>query len=210
MTVQENTAAASKGKAVANSAGVVIWLTPLQPDTQPAVNAHSGPFRLIQKDKQFTPHLLIVPTGSSVEFPNQDPFFHNVFSLFNGKRFDLGLYESGSTRVVHFDREGISYIFCNIHPEMAAVVLSLSTPYYGVSNALGAVAIQSVPSGTYRLHIWSENAQSAHPIDADRIVQIGTSSVRLDEIQLQAVADPMRRHKNKFGEDYKPSHDSEY
>jgi plastocyanin len=210
VTVRENTATASKSKAAVNSAGVVIWLTALQPDTQPNVNSHSGPFRLIQKDKQFTPHLLIVPTGSSVEFPNQDPFFHNVFSLFNGKRFDLGLYESGSTRVVHFDREGISYIFCNIHPEMAAVVLSLSTSYYGVSNAAGAVTVQNVPSGTYRLHLWSENAQSAHPGDADRIVQVGTSSVRLDEIQLQAVANPMGHHKNKFGEDYKPSHESEY
>jgi plastocyanin len=210
VTIRESAAGGSKSKTSANSAGVVVWLTPLQPDAQPAVNARSGPFRLVQKDKQFTPHLLIVPTGSSVEFPNQDPFFHNVFSLFNGKRFDLGLYESGSTRVVHFDREGISYIFCNIHPEMAAVVLSLSTPYYGVSNAAGALTIQNVPSGLYRLHVWSENAQSAHPIDAERTVQVGTGPVRLDEIQLQAAADPMGHHKNKFGEDYRTEHDSEY
>ena len=76
----------------------------------------------------FTPHILVVPVGSVVRFPNADPFFHNVFSLFDGKRFDLGLYEAGSTKEVTFSREGLSYIFCNIHPEMSAVVISLSTP----------------------------------------------------------------------------------
>src|SRR5246127_2367910 len=112
----------------------------------------------------FTPHLLVVPMGSQVEFPNQDPFFHNVFSLFNGKRFDLGLYESGTSRAVRFDREGVSYIFCNIHPEMGAVVLALNTPYYAVSGAAGMVTIHNVPPGSYRLHLWSEAAQSANPV----------------------------------------------
>ena len=64
-----------------------------------------------------------------------------VFSLFEGKRFDLGLYEAGTTRVVHFDRVGVSYIFCNIHPEMSAVVLALKTPYYGISNAAGKIVL---------------------------------------------------------------------
>ena len=81
---------------------------------------------LRQKNKAFEPHLLVVTIGSNVEFPNDDPWFHNVFSLFNGKRFDLGLYEAGTTRTVHFEREGVSYIFCNIHPEMSAVVVVLS------------------------------------------------------------------------------------
>ena len=97
----------------------------------------TGHYRLLQKDKTFTPHLLVIPTGSSVDFPNLDPFYHNVFSLFNGKRFDLGLYESGSSRTVHFDHDGVSYIFCNIHPEMSAVIVTLSTPYFGVSAANG-------------------------------------------------------------------------
>jgi hypothetical protein len=158
----------------------------------------------------FSPHLLVVPTGSSVEFPNQDPFFHNVFSLFNGKRFDLGLYESGTSRAVRFDREGVSYIFCNIHPEMGAVVLALSTPYYSVSTGAGGVAIRGVPPGSYRLHVWSEGAQSANPVDAERIVLVGTAPVNLGEIALQAAADPMEHHKNKFGDDYHPSHDSPY
>ena len=85
---------------------------------------------LQQKNKTFEPHLLVVTKGSTVDFPNRDPWFHNVFSLFNGKRFDLGLYEAGTSRTVHFDREGISYIFCNIHPEMSAVVVVLASQYF--------------------------------------------------------------------------------
>ena len=114
--------------------------------------------RLVQRNKSFDPHLLIVPVGSVVAFPNRDPFFHNVFSLFEGKRFDLGLYEAGSTRDVHFDKTGISYIFCNIHPEMSAVVVALDTPYYGISDRHGQVVISGVPSGKYVLRVWHESA----------------------------------------------------
>jgi hypothetical protein len=203
-------AAAGKHKNNQSSAEVVVWLTPLKPDGRPAAAGHPGPFRLVQKDKMFTPHLMVVPTGSSVEFPNQDPFFHNVFSLFNGKRFDLGLYESGTSRAVRFDREGVSYIFCNIHPEMGAVVLALSTPYYSVSTAAGTVAIRGVPPGSYRLHVWSEAAQSVNPVDAERVVQVGAASANLGEIALQAAADPMEHHKNKFGDDYHFSNDNPY
>lgn len=192
------------------SSNVVIWLAPMQPDSHLASAAHPGPFRLVQKDKMFTPHLLVVPTGSSVDFPNQDPFFHNVFSLFNGKRFDLGLYESGTSRMVHFDREGVSYIFCNIHPEMGAVVLSLNTPYYGVSNAAGNVEIRDVPPGSYRLHVWSEAAKSSNPVDTEKIVQVGTSPVHLGDFPLETTSDPMAHHKNKFGDSYRAPQTTPY
>jgi plastocyanin len=128
---------AAQGKSTDNS-NAVIWLTPLAGSTALRVDvpeASPHRFRLVQKNKRFTPHILVIPAGSLVEFPNLDPFFHNVFSLFDGKRFDLGLYEAGSTRTVRFNAAGISYIFCNIHPEMNAVVIALKTPYYGVSTA---------------------------------------------------------------------------
>jgi hypothetical protein len=168
------------------------------------------PYRLVQKDKMFTPHLLVVPTGSQVEFPNQDPFFHNVFSLFNGKRFDLGLYESGTSRSVRFDREGASYIFCNIHPEMGAIVLALSTPYYGTSGENGVVTLHNVPPGSYRLNVWSENGQLANPGDSQRIVQVSAEAVHLGDIALQATTDSLANHKNMFGEDYEPSRGTKY
>jgi plastocyanin len=189
---------------------VVVWLTPLQPDATPAASGHAGPFRLVQKDKMFMPHLLVVPTGSSVEFPNQDPFFHNVFSLFNGKRFDLGLYESGTSRNVRFDREGVSYIFCNIHPEMGAVVVSLSTPYWSVSNPSGGITIHGVPPGSYRMHVWSEAARVANSAETERTVQVGGAPVHLGDIILNVAADPLTHHKNKFGEDYRPDREHTY
>jgi plastocyanin len=186
-------------------ANVVVWLSPVQADDlRPAPVSH-GPYRLLQKDKQFHPHLLVVPTGSSVEFPNADPFFHNVFSLFNGKRFDLGLYESGTSRSVRFDREGVSYIFCNIHPGMGAVVLALNTPYYAVSDADGLVLIHGVPPGSYRMNVWSETATWLQAREAQHNIQIGSgSAVRLGEIEMQPASSALGNHKNKFGEDYQP------
>jgi len=111
-------------------AGVVVSLIPL--NSSQAASLKQSPIHatLTQKHKKFSPHVLVIPPGSVVDFPNRDPFFHNVFSLFEGKRFDLGLYESGTSRSVKFDRPGVSYIFCNINPQMNAIVISLDTPYY--------------------------------------------------------------------------------
>lgn len=192
----------TKHKPPVSAAKVVVWLTPMQQGTARPAPTHQTAYRLVQKNKQFSPHLLVVPTGASVEFPNEDPFFHNVFSLFNGKRFDLGLYESGTSRSVRFDREGVSYIFCNIHPEMGAIVLSLSTPYYGISTASGAVIIHNVPPGNYRLDVWSEDAQPANPADLQRTVQVSTDSLHLGEIIFNRTPSTIENHKNKFGEDY--------
>jgi plastocyanin len=189
---------------------VVVWLSPLQPlASRPAAQPHA-PYRLLQKDKQFTPHLLVVPTGTSVEFPNADPFFHNVFSLFNGKRFDLGLYESGTSRSVKFDREGVSYIFCNIHPEMGAVVLALSTPFYAIFGSNGDIVIHGVPPGAYRLQVWSEQARVLNSANVPRDVQVSSTATDIGEIDMETVASPLTGHKNKFGDDYRPAPDSPY
>jgi plastocyanin len=199
-----------KHKVAPSLANVVVWLSPLKSGAAAPMTARQPVFRLVQKDKMFTPHLLVVPTGSQVEFPNQDPFFHNVFSLFNGKRFDLGLYESGTSRSVRFDREGVSYIFCNIHPEMGAIVLALNTPYYGISGENGLVTIRNVLAGSYRLNVWSENGQLANPDVSQRIVQVSSEAVRLGDITLQPATDALTHHKNKFGEDYEPTRDQKY
>src|SRR6201987_5091274 len=156
--VAEGQARASKK----DRANVVVWLTPLDDRALRAVSAATPatPPRLVQREKKFTPHLLVVPAGTAVEFPNRDPFFHNVFSLFEGKRFDLGLYEAGPTRFVHFDRVGVSYIFCNIHPEMSAVVVALKTPYYAISTASGKIDIERGPTGQYLMQVWAEGASA--------------------------------------------------
>jgi len=181
--------------------GVVVWLTPadghaIRPE---APQQH---FRLVQKDKQFTPHLLVVPAGSSIDFPNRDPFFHNVFSLFEGKRFDLGLYESGSSRAVRFDRPGVSYIFCNIHPQMSAVVIALDTPYFAISGPAGGVTIPAVPAGKYVLHIWDEAAGLDTLRGLSRPIEVAGAASDFGMLRVPVTGDSQLTHKNKYGQDY--------
>jgi plastocyanin len=144
------------GRHVSDAAKVVVWLTPLgtTPAPPPPVQQTSQIPQLVQRDKSFHPSLLVIPAGGQVEFPNHDPFFHNVFSLFDGKRFDLGLYEGGSTQFVKFDKPGISFIFCNIHPQMSAVVIALNTPYYAISKERGEISLSGVAPGRYQMHVF--------------------------------------------------------
>jgi len=181
--------------------GAVVWLTPSADPAPIHVAPVAQHGQLLQKSKSFSPHLLVVPFGSSVEFPNRDPFFHNVFSLFEGKRFDLGLYESGSSRSVVFNREGVSYIFCNIHPEMSAVVVALKTPYYGVSDRKGWIVIPNVPAGLYEMQVWHERVLRENLKVLARRVQIAPYSDSLGILHL-AEQPNLGQHKNKYGYDY--------
>jgi plastocyanin len=175
----------------------VIWLNPVQSDVVPA----PGKFTLLQKNKMFMPHLLVVPVGSRVAFPNADPFFHNVFSLFDGKRFDLGLYEAGSTRSVVFSREGVSYIFCNIHSEMSAVVIALGTPFYSIADPRGLFLVEGVPDGDYSLHVWIEGQAQDSLDKLTRRVHIAGAAADLGVIQ---AGRSRQQHLNKFGHPYEP------
>src|SRR5260370_27435612 len=151
-------------KKAENASSVVVWLVPASGTPAVTLQTNSSQaqgLRLVQKEKSFHPHLLVVKVGATVEFPNHDPFFHNVFSLFEGKRFDLGLYEAGTSHIVHFDRLGVSYVFCNIHPEMSAVVVVLNTPLFVISDSTGNVALTAVPACNYILDVWYERATPA-------------------------------------------------
>jgi plastocyanin len=191
---------------IADKSNVVVWLTRIDADGGGAkLISLSGPAQhpqLIQKDKSFKPHLLVVPAGTVVSFPNHDPFFHNVFSLFEGKRFDLGLYESGAARQMEFDRPGTSYIFCNIHPQMSAVVMVMETPYYGVSDRSGRVQIPEVPPGRYRVHVWYERSLPGTLRNLAREIAISESSSSLGTLRLQGTEELPLAHKNKYGQDY--------
>ncbi|HEY1901939.1 MAG TPA: hypothetical protein VGG56_05895 [Terracidiphilus sp.] len=178
----------------------MIWLNPLRRGGEAPVTP--GRFTLLQKNKMFTPHLLVVPVGSSVAFPNADPFFHNVFSLFDGRRFDLGLYEAGSTRSVVFSREGVSYIFCNIHSEMSAVVIALTTPLYGFADARGVFHVKDVADGDYELHVWIEGQKQSSLDRLTRRVHVQGETADLGEIRPDRPG--QQPHLNKFGQPYEP------
>lgn len=184
--------------------GTVVWLTAVGSADEGALRPQplNAPLRLVQKNKSFDPHILVVPAGSTVEFPNHDPFFHNVFSLFEGKRFDLGLYEAGTSRMVRFDRPGISYIFCNIHPEMSAIVITITTRLYAIANSDGQLSLADVPYGRYVLHVWSEGMGAENTRPQTREISITESASSLGVIKIPQINGQPMAHKNKYGRDY--------
>jgi plastocyanin len=189
-----------------DNSNAVIWLKPITDASHrmtPRPSARPR-FKIIQQHKRFEPHLLVIPAGSVVDFPNLDPFFHNVFSMFDGKRFDLGLYEAGGSHPVNFDSPGICYIFCNIHPEMSAVVVVVDTPYYATSAADGKFSIPNVPAGAYTVSVWHERGKP----DADftaHTVTISSENHSLGTIRLMDAGEIVTPHKNKYGRDYDPN-----
>src|SRR5258708_31229926 len=196
----------------ANRAEVVFWLKPLESaaaDSAPAEQPHKR-MQLIQKNKNFQPHVLVVPVGSTVDFPNRDPFFHNVFSLFDGKRFDLGLYEAGATNSVRFDRPGVSFLFCNIHPEMSAVVIAMDTPYYGVSDRAGNITIPNLPDGKYEFHLWYERSLPEDLRKLTRTIRVSSVPKDLGTISVPENPNFSPPHKNNDGQNYTHPHARHY
>jgi plastocyanin len=114
---------------------------------------------LDQRNLSFTPRVLAVQVGTTIDFPNHDRVFHNVFSFRDGKRFDLGLYPVGAVKTIPFDRPGLSRVFCNIHPGMAAYIMVLDTPVFAVSDRSGHFTLTDVPSGTFTYHAWRPGSE---------------------------------------------------
>jgi hypothetical protein len=186
----------------------VVWLEPQAGTRTPPFPPH-GHYTLLQKNRTFIPHLQVIPVGSVVQFPNADPFFHNVFSLFDGKRFDLGLYEAGSSKSVTFPTEGVSYIFCNIHPEMSAVVLSLSTPLYAIAEN-DSFVLRDLPSGDYTLHVWVEGVPQSTLESLARPVHLSSSTLDLGDLRVPLPRNGTLTHANKFGHAYDSDPKSTY
>lgn len=206
-------AAASKTKkAPPDSANVAVWLVPLEVGANSPTAAASTKAEplIIQKNKMFDPHVTVVEIGSSIAFPNEDPFFHDVFSLYNGKRFNLGLYEAGATRTERFDKLGVSYLFCNIHENMSAIVIAVDTPYHGVSDRSGTIQIADVPDGRYAFHAFYERSTADQLKSLERTVTIAPGSRSIDGVEVAESPDVTLAHKNKYGEDYVPPPSSGY
>jgi plastocyanin len=200
---------AQAGDAASN---VAVWLVPVDvaaPDSAAGQKARLRS-RLTQRNKNFEPHLLVVEVGTTIDFPNRDPFFHNVFSLFDGKRFDLGLYEAGATNSARFDRVGVSFLFCNIHPEMSAVIVAVNTPYFAVTDRSGRATLANVPDGRYEMHVWSERGVPEDLKNQTRAVTISTTSRTLPAVRLLPNPNFNSAHKNKYGQDYVPPPDTSY
>lgn len=186
----------------ADYSGVVVWLEPL--DEAPVMPAKSRHAEMIQKDKTFSPHVLPVMVGTSVDFPNNDPIFHNAFSNYNGQIFDIGLYPPGTSRTITFRREGVVRVFCNIHPTMSAVIVVVKSPYFAVSNRSGAFELRGVPDGSYRIHVFHERATEQTLAGLSRTIEISDEHTQLAPISVSESGYLQPPHKNKYGKDYPP------
>jgi plastocyanin len=113
-----------------------------------------------QRNETFVPHVLAITTGTVVDFPNSDKFYHNVFSLSKSSRFDLGRYAAGHSRSIRFDRPGIVRVFCDIHSHMNAFILVFGHPFFAMTDTEGRYRIADVPSGTYNVVAWNEGTSS--------------------------------------------------
>lgn len=129
-----------------------------------------------QQDETFVPYVLPISVGTTVDFPNSDPVYHNVFSLSRSRRFDLGRYARGQTKSVRFDRPGIVRVFCDIHSHMSAYVLVFAHSYFAATGPEGRYRIEGVPPGSYTLVVWTDGSERARreiaiPEGTDRIVE---------------------------------------
>ncbi len=152
--------------------------------------------KMAQRDKTFAPHILAVTKGSSVEFPNEDKFFHNVFSLSEGNTFDLGLYRAGTSKNVTFERSGVVDVYCNIHPNMWAQILVVDNPFYAVTTKEGTFEIPKVPPGSYTLIAWLSGGEAVRqPV---RVDPGGRALVKFDLRE----GSSSKPHLNKFNQPY--------
>jgi plastocyanin len=196
----------SKAHGQKDFSGVAVWLS------VPG-KAGSGPAKrhalMEQKDKKFIPHVLVIETGTTVDFPNLDPIFHNAFSNFSGQIFDLVLYPPGSSQSVRFRRPGIVRVFCNIHPSMSAIIVVVDSSYFVTTEEDGSFSIPDVPAGPYQVHFFHERAT---PENLERLttpVSVTAGMSKLQPVSISETGYLPVAHKNKYGRDYSPNADGQ-
>lgn len=190
----------AKGK---DYSAVVISLRPVG---EPPATAAGKHVTMLQKNKMFTPHILPVVAGTTVDFPNEDPIYHNAFSSYSGQIFDIGLYPPGTSRSIRFQKPGIVRVFCNIHPSMSAIILVLSTPWFAVTARDGSFHLD-VPPGSYDLDVFHERATEQALQALSRRVLVSDDGLKIPAVAVSEAGYLMAPHKNKYGKDYDPPPD---
>jgi plastocyanin len=185
--------------------GVVVSAQPVSAEILARPPGHAA---MEQKGKTFTPHVLPIMAGTTVDFPNFDPIFHSAFSSYSGQIFDVGLYPPGTSRSVRFIRPGVVRVFCNIHPAMSAIILVLDTPWF-ISTAKNGSFEMNVPPGEYELSIFHERATDQELAGLSRRIVVSEPALRVPPITVSEAGYLVAPHKNKYGREYPPSPDDQ-
>jgi len=179
------------GRKASDLSDVVVYVEGARVKPRPATAS------MVMKGKAFNPRVVVVPVGGTVQFPNEDPIFHNAFSVSGDNRFDMELYKRPKVGSFTFQHPGIVKVYCNIHPQMSAVVVVRDNPLFTKAAADGAFTIENVPAGKYTVKAWHERGGEAGAEVS--VTETGTAQAHftLDGSTYKAVP-----HKNKFGKDY--------
>jgi len=180
------------GKKAPDLADAVVWVE------GPRVKPQPSSATITMKGKAFVPRVVVVPVGGTVDFPNQDPIFHNVFSVSGENRFDLDLYKKPKSGSWTARQPGLVRVYCNIHPQMSAYVLVRDNPFWARPAPDGSFEIAGLPAGSWVLKAWHERAGEAQ--QAVTVSEMGALEVSLT---LDASKWKRAPHKNKFGKDYR-------
>jgi plastocyanin len=184
-------------------AETLVWIEPLNakaPRSAPAT------FQITTRNKTLLPHVLAIPLGSTVVFPNDDPISHNLFSLSSNNAFDLGLYRKGAGKSMRFESPGIVNVYCNVHPNMSAVIHVMTTPYFAFADGNGNFTVTNVPAGKYRLVAWNEQGgQSEVPVEITAAAAPPPLTITLDSRNYRAT-----QHMDKAGKPYHSPSSEDY
>jgi plastocyanin len=182
------------GKDLADASNSVVWI-------EGAHGGSGGPTKAEMKSssKRVLPRVVAVSRSATVEFPNADSIYHNVFSVSGGNRFDLGLYRSGASKSKKFDEPGLVRVYCNIHPQMVGFVVVVDSGFVALTGPDGSFKFKDVPAGSHLVKAWHEEAAE---LSQSAAVQASGDAPLLLRIDVSGT--PAELHKNKYGKDYKP------
>jgi plastocyanin len=174
----------------------VVWLESTAPQ-----QVTPGRFDVVISDKTYVPRVLVLPAGSTLRFPNHDPFNHNVFSVSDSNAFDLGLFGRGEAKQTVLRHPGLVRIFCNVHPRMVAYAVVTGSPHAALAGSDGSFRLEGIAPGRYRLHLWHERV----PGDTAQGIVVPPAGLMNLAFTLDARGYRWQQHKNKTGQDYTSS-----
>jgi plastocyanin len=202
-TVSGRVSLIENGRPRGDASNVVIWIEGSRrpgptPGIAPAAAAEPAP-AMKSLHKKFTPKVMAVEVGHSIAFPNEDPLFHNVFSVSAENHFDLGLYRRGRSKDKKFESPGLVRVYCNIHPQMIGFIRVVDSSFFAVTEAGGEFTFENVPDGERTVKAWCDEGG-----ETSAQVQVSPRKTAVASLSLDVSGFKPQAHKNKYGQEYPP------